>query len=104
MKKLFGALIIAFINTTIVVCQATINLTWFGQATFLMSTGDGVITIMLPWQREIQLLYAGSTDLNLLKLIQYLKAYIFVRSDHFMITREGAREERTQFSFLKYRD
>jgi L-ascorbate metabolism protein UlaG (beta-lactamase superfamily) len=48
MKKLFGALVIAFINTGIVVCQATINLTWFGQSTFLMSTGEGLKVLMDP--------------------------------------------------------
>jgi L-ascorbate metabolism protein UlaG (beta-lactamase superfamily) len=48
MKKLFGALIIAFINTSMVVCQSTINLTWLGQSTFIMSTGDGVKVLMDP--------------------------------------------------------
>ncbi len=48
MKKLFGALIIAFINTSMVVCQSTINLTWLGQSTFIMSTGDGVKVLTDP--------------------------------------------------------
>jgi len=48
MKKLFGTLIIAFINTGMVICQTTINLTWFGQSTFLMSTGDAVKVLMDP--------------------------------------------------------
>jgi L-ascorbate metabolism protein UlaG (beta-lactamase superfamily) len=48
MKKLFGVLIITLINTGIVICQTTINLTWFGQSTFLMSTGDGVKVLMDP--------------------------------------------------------
>jgi L-ascorbate metabolism protein UlaG (beta-lactamase superfamily) len=48
MKKLFGVLIIAFINTSMVICQTTINLTWFGQSTFLMRTGDGIKVLMDP--------------------------------------------------------
>ena len=48
MKKLFGVLIIALLNTGIVICQTTINLTWVGQSTFLMSTGGGVKVLMDP--------------------------------------------------------
>jgi L-ascorbate metabolism protein UlaG (beta-lactamase superfamily) len=48
MKKLFSILIIAFMNISMVICQTTITLTWYGQATFLMSTGDGVKVLMDP--------------------------------------------------------
>ncbi len=48
MKKILGTLIIAFISTGMVICQATINLTWFGQSTFIMSTGDGVKVLTDP--------------------------------------------------------
>jgi L-ascorbate metabolism protein UlaG (beta-lactamase superfamily) len=48
MKKLLFILVIAFINMSMVICQTTINLTWYGQSTFLMSTGDGVKVLMDP--------------------------------------------------------
>lgn len=48
MKKLIGVLIITLLNTGIVICQNTISLTWEGQSTFLMSTGDGVKVLMDP--------------------------------------------------------
>ncbi len=48
MKKLCGILIIVLINTSIVISQTTLNLTWVGQSTFLMSTGDGVKVLMDP--------------------------------------------------------
>jgi L-ascorbate metabolism protein UlaG (beta-lactamase superfamily) len=48
MKKLFSALIIVFVNISMVICQTSINLTWFGQSTFLMNTGDGVKVLMDP--------------------------------------------------------
>jgi L-ascorbate metabolism protein UlaG (beta-lactamase superfamily) len=48
MKKILGTLIIAFISTVIVISQTTINLTWYGQATFLMSTNDGIKVLMDP--------------------------------------------------------
>jgi L-ascorbate metabolism protein UlaG (beta-lactamase superfamily) len=48
MKKLFSVLIIAFINISMVIGQTTINLTWYGQSNFLMSTGDGVKVLMDP--------------------------------------------------------
>jgi len=48
MKKLSGILIITLINTGLVISQTTINLTWVGQSTFLMSTGDGVRVLMDP--------------------------------------------------------
>lgn len=48
MKKLFGILIIALISNDFVISQTTINLTWVGQSTFLMSTGDGIKVLMDP--------------------------------------------------------
>jgi L-ascorbate metabolism protein UlaG (beta-lactamase superfamily) len=48
MKKILGTLIIAFISTVIVISQTTINLTWYGQATFLASTNDGIKVLMDP--------------------------------------------------------
>jgi L-ascorbate metabolism protein UlaG (beta-lactamase superfamily) len=48
MKKLFFVLIIVFANIGLVICQTTINLTWYGQSTFLMRTGDGFKILMDP--------------------------------------------------------
>ena len=48
MKKLLSVLILAFIYFSIVSCQTAVNITWFGQSTFLMSTGDGVKVLMDP--------------------------------------------------------
>jgi L-ascorbate metabolism protein UlaG (beta-lactamase superfamily) len=48
MKKLISILIIAFTGTAMSISQTTIDLTWFGQATFLMSTGEGVKVLMDP--------------------------------------------------------
>ena len=48
MKKLSGILLIALVNTGLVISQSTVSLTWVGQSTFLMSTGDGVKILMDP--------------------------------------------------------
>ncbi|HPR74183.1 MAG TPA: MBL fold metallo-hydrolase [Bacteroidales bacterium] len=48
MKKLFGILLIALVNTGLVISQTTTNLTWFGQSTFLISTGAGVKVLIDP--------------------------------------------------------
>ena len=48
MKKLTSLLIITFISTALGISQTTIDLTWFGQATFLMNTDDGVKVLMDP--------------------------------------------------------
>ncbi len=48
MKKFISLLIIAFLSTILGISQTTIDLTWFGQATFVMSTGDGVKVMMDP--------------------------------------------------------
>ncbi|NLE34997.1 MAG: MBL fold metallo-hydrolase [Bacteroidales bacterium] len=48
MKKLFAISLIALVNTGLVISQSTVNLTWFGQSTFLMNTGDGVKVLMDP--------------------------------------------------------
>jgi L-ascorbate metabolism protein UlaG (beta-lactamase superfamily) len=48
MKKSIAFLIITFLSTSIAVGQTTIDLTWFGQATFLMKTDDGVKVLMDP--------------------------------------------------------
>jgi L-ascorbate metabolism protein UlaG (beta-lactamase superfamily) len=48
MKSILRILIFAFINITMVTGQSTVNLTWFGQSTFLMRTGDGVKVLMDP--------------------------------------------------------
>jgi len=48
MKKLFSVLIIAIISSTMSICQTTINLTWYGQSTFVMSTGEGIKVLMDP--------------------------------------------------------
>jgi L-ascorbate metabolism protein UlaG (beta-lactamase superfamily) len=48
MKRCIGILIITFLSTAMSSSQTTIDLTWFGQATFLMKTGDGVKVLMDP--------------------------------------------------------
>ncbi len=48
MKKLLSILIIAFTGTAVGISQTTIDLTWYGQATFVMTTGDGVKVMMDP--------------------------------------------------------
>lgn len=48
MKKSIGILIIAILSTAAGISQTTIDLTWFGQATFLMSTDDSVKVLMDP--------------------------------------------------------
>jgi L-ascorbate metabolism protein UlaG (beta-lactamase superfamily) len=48
MKKCIGLLIIIFLSTGAGISQTTIDLTWFGQATFLMKTGDGAKVLMDP--------------------------------------------------------
>ena len=48
MKKLFGILFFTITSTSLVLCQASVNLTWLGQSTFLMKTGDGVKILMDP--------------------------------------------------------
>lgn len=48
MKRLYVALVAVAIITGMVSCQSAVNLTWFGQSTFLMSTDDGVKILMDP--------------------------------------------------------
>ena len=48
MKKFTGILIITIISTALGISQTTTDITWFGQATFLMSTGNGVKVLMDP--------------------------------------------------------
>ena len=48
MKKSIGILIVTVLTTSMAVSQTTIDLTWFGQATFLMKTGDGVKVLIDP--------------------------------------------------------
>ncbi len=48
MKKLVYILVISFTIINTVFCQTSVNLTWFGQSTFLMKTGDGVKVLMDP--------------------------------------------------------
>jgi L-ascorbate metabolism protein UlaG (beta-lactamase superfamily) len=48
MKKFFAILLVALINTGLVISQSTVNLTWIGQSTFLMITGDGVKVLIDP--------------------------------------------------------
>jgi len=48
MKKLFGILFITLVNTGLVISQSSVNLSWIGQSTFLMKTGDGVKVLMDP--------------------------------------------------------
>lgn len=48
MKKILGILIFTLLSTAIGISQSSVDLSWFGQATFLMKTGDGVKVLMDP--------------------------------------------------------
>ncbi|HRT48835.1 MAG TPA: MBL fold metallo-hydrolase, partial [Bacteroidales bacterium] len=47
-KKLFYIMIITAVNTGMAQGQTSVTLTWYGQSTFLMKTGDGVKVLMDP--------------------------------------------------------
>jgi len=47
-EKLFGIMFLTLINLVTATGQTTVTLTWYGQSTFLMKTGDGVKVLMDP--------------------------------------------------------